>query len=76
MQYRLRDSIGLIDAKKCNDAGAALELGKPATFKKGEVVDLTDAAAAYLRKKYPAIIEPVTKVKGEAKQSEIAAPSK
>lgn len=76
MQYRLGSSLGLIDARKCNaDFGAHLPL-VPASLSKGQVVELPETAAAYLSKKYKALLEPVEKVKGESKKPEITAPAK
>lgn len=75
MQYELQDSLGLLDARKCNELGAALSLDKQ-SLSKGASVDLSADAAKYLGKKYPALVKPVGKVKGEAKTAEITAPAK
>ena len=75
MQFRLQDSLGFIDAGRCNkDFGCSLAIEKSALMA-GEVVELTDKAAAFLKSKYPALLKPAN-VKGEAKEAEIKAPAK
>lgn len=75
MRYRLLDSLGTIDANHCNKhLGASLD---PARLKKGEVIDLPEPAAAYLSKKYPALLEAAETVKAVAKPAAIqGTPSK
>lgn len=83
MQYRLLDSLGTDDARRCNrDFGASLSMDQPKTFAKGSVIDLPKEAADWLTGTRPgqrglvALLEPANKLKGEAKQSELTAPAK
>lgn len=58
MQYRLTDSLGLIDARYCNQHFAA---GLPTEAKKlakGEVIELNKQAADYLSKRFKSLLEP------------------
>lgn len=72
MQYRLFDNLGLDDARKLNkDFRAALPLDAK-DLVKGSIIDLPAPAAEYLTKRYPALLESVSKVKGVAKEPEIA----
>ena len=72
MQYRLLDNLGLDDARKVNkDFRASLPLDAKALAKES-VIDLPATAAEYLTKRYPALLETVSKVKGVAKEPEIA----
>jgi len=77
MQYRLKHTLGLIDARACNDLGESLPIdsSKLAT---GCVIELGDKGYAYLTKAkgYAGLLEPAGKVKGEAKQPEVTAPAK
>lgn len=74
MQYRLRQSLGTVDARHCNkELGASIDLKK---LSAGDVIDLNDESCEYLGKKYPALLEPAEKVRGQAKHAEITAPAK
>jgi hypothetical protein len=76
MQYKLRDNLGLLDARKCNmDLGASLSLD-PKDLRGGCVIELPQPAANYLSKKYCALLEPATAVKGESKKPELTGPAK
>lgn len=76
MQYRLLLNLGTVDAKFLNDKqGARLSL-HPQDLKAGSIIDLSEAAAEWLSKKYPALMEPVKAIRTEAKKPEITAPAK
>lgn len=76
MQYELQDSLGLIDARKCNkELGASLPLDIK-ELAKGSVIELPQNAASYLSSKYKALLKPAGKVKGESKDTELKAPAK
>ncbi len=76
MQYRLLDTLGTEDARKCNDLGSNLSL-KPEDLAKDSIVDLSSAAVEYLTGKKPAgrglvgLLEPVAGVHGQAKRADI-----
>ena len=56
MRYRLTESLGLSDARQCNvRCGAGLPVDV-AALKKGAVVELPEAAADFLTKKFPALL--------------------
>lgn len=74
MKYRLMDSLGLDDARRCNkDFGAALPIHEPKLFTKGCVIELPKEAADFLTKTrgLTAILE-VSNIRGDGKQPEIA----
>jgi hypothetical protein len=83
MKYELLSNLGMSDARRCNaDFGASLSLD-PEHLTAGTVVDLPDAAAAYLTgpkskggRGYVSLLKPASKVHGVAKQSEVTAPAK
>ncbi len=83
MVYELQDSLGLIDARKCNSSfGAELPLDASA-LKKGARVELSKAAVAYLTnpksaggRGYSTLLKPAGEVKGEAKPADLKAPGK
>ena len=78
MKFELKQSLGLDDAKFCNDEfGTHLSL-KAADLAEGETVDLTDKAVKHLKERrgYTALLEPAEKLKGEAKKPELTAPAK
>lgn len=70
-QYRLLSSIGLFDARKLNaDYQASLPLdAKKLTA--GQVVDLPDEAAAYLRKRFRGAEGLLEKIEGRAKPADL-----
>jgi hypothetical protein len=71
MLYELQDNLGLLDARKCNkEFGASLPLDSK-EIAKGSVIDLPPTAAGYLGSKYKALLKPASKVKGDAKDSEL-----
>lgn len=76
-QYRLNDSLGLVDARKCVALGSHIVL-EPAKLAKGETVDLSEAAVEYLTvsKGYTAIVDKAEVVHGLARRPEITAPAK
>lgn len=48
MKYKLLDNLGMNDALKCHI---------PGKHAKGDIVELSDAAAEFLKRKYPALLE-------------------
>lgn len=73
MQYRLLHTLGLDDARKCNESfGGDLELSAD-KLKAGEVVELSKTAAEYFtdRLGYKGLLEPAKEVKGVAKAPEL-----
>lgn len=77
MQYRLNQSLGLFDARKCNTTfGANLPLDGT-KLKEGCVVDLPEPAALWFFKRYPALLCPIDDtIVGRPKRPEITAPAK
>lgn len=58
MKFKLNQNLGFEDARLCNsqfDAGLAIDASELAA---GRTVDLPEAAAEFLSKKYPALLEP------------------
>ena len=83
MQYRLNDRLGTSDAARCNqDYGAHLPL-EADKLAKGAVVELPEKAVVWLTgpksqkcRGLVSLLEPIERVRGTAKQSEITAPAK
>jgi hypothetical protein len=72
MRYELLDSLGTVDAKYCNTKlGASIDVSKTGTLAAGNVIGLPDAAAAYLTKKYPALLKPLETMRAQAKPADI-----
>lgn len=62
MKYKLTQNLGLTDARFCNDHfGAGLDLSVPGVLVADAEVNLPVAAAEYLRKKYPSLLEETAK---------------
>lgn len=57
MKYKLNVNLGFADARFCNDKfGAGLPIAAE-ELSAGRTVDLPEPAAAYLSKKYPAMLD-------------------
>ena len=62
MRYRLTQNLGTADAASLDAFGVSIK-----TASIGDVIELPDKAAEFLRKKYPSLLEPVENITGLAK---------
>lgn len=76
MQYRLKHTLGLTDARACNDLGESLSIDIT-KLTAGCVIELSDKGYTYLTKTkgYAGLLEPTepAKVKAVAKDPAIGA---